>query len=83
METVQPPTSAPVIRVTGRTTRIPTFVFHAVHRAACMVTVLHLVSARVILVSHSSLHCCSINVTIIGFLQGWLLIDVRVTVFQK
>jgi len=83
METVQPPTSAPVIRVTERRTRIPTYVFRAAHRAACMVTVLRLVSARVILVSHSSLHCCSINVTIIGFLQGWLLIDVRVTVFQK
>ena len=82
METVQPPTSAPVIRVTGRRTRIPTYVYHAAHRAACMVTVLHLVSARVILVSLSSLHCCSTNLRIIGFLRGWLLIDVRVTVFQ-
>jgi hypothetical protein len=83
METVQPPTSAPVIRVTRRRTRIPTFVYHAAYRAACMVTVLHLVSARVILVSLSSLHCCSINMTSFGFLQEWLLIDVRVTVFQK
>jgi hypothetical protein len=47
-----------------------------------MVTVLHLVSARVILVSHSSLHSCSINLASFGFLQGWLLIDVRVTVSE-
>jgi hypothetical protein len=61
METVQPPTSAPVIRVTGRTTRIPTFVFHAVHRAACMVTVLHLVSARVILVISRTLQPTNVH----------------------
>lgn len=59
METVQPPTSAPVIRVTRRRTCIPTYVYHAVHRDACTVTVLHQMSARVILVSVSSLHCCS------------------------
>lgn len=83
MVTVQPPISAPVTRVTRRRTCIPTYVYHAAHRAACMVTALPLVSAHVILVSLSSLHCFSINMSSFGFPQGWLLIDVRVTVFQK
>ena len=82
METVQPPTSAPVIRVTRRNTCIPTYAYHAAHRGACMETALHQVSARVILVSHFS-HYCSIDVTSTVLLQGQLLIDVRVTVFQK
>lgn len=85
METARLPTNVLVTKVTGRRTHTLTSVYLDVRRAVSMATAQHQTSALVIRVSHSSLallvNKCSCLSTVL--LQGYLLLDDRMTVFQK